>query len=189
MYYPDLPVSMAFGGLIVASNMARHQRGLDNGDQFRRRTFWQALVYGAVFHCPDSMLAFIYYPDWNLGYFVPWEKIGWPLAIVGEVVLLLLLFAGRKLAHAAVAQGRGRIWFLLGACFLVFGAVLGSVWDRYLHVGTYAEYHAGQAVLGSADPAYQMFVTVAGLYLNAPLAVLQLSNIAGARGRGEGEKV
>ena len=109
MYYPDLPVSMAFGGLIVASNMARHQRGVDSGDQFRRRTFWQVLVYGAVFHCPDSMLAFIYYPDWNLGYFVAWDKIGWPLALVGEVFLLLLLFAGRKLAHAAVERGRGRI--------------------------------------------------------------------------------
>jgi hypothetical protein len=39
MYYPDLPVSMAFGGLIVASNMARYKRGLDKGDRFRRRTF------------------------------------------------------------------------------------------------------------------------------------------------------
>jgi hypothetical protein len=130
------------------------------------------------------MLGFIYYPDWNLGYFVPWEKIGYPLAAAAELFLLILLFAGRWLGHVAVERGRGYIWYLLIACFLVFGAVLAAVWDRYSHIGTYAEYHAGQAVLGSADPTYQMFVTVAGLYLIAPLLVLLLSIMASARGHG-----
>ena len=42
MYLPDMPVSVAFGGLVVVSSMGRVKSGRLDQDGLRRRSLWQA---------------------------------------------------------------------------------------------------------------------------------------------------
>ena len=115
---------------------------------------------------PTSLAAFVAYPDWNLGYFVAWEKLGWPGTAAIEAVLLALLFGGRAEALAALARGRHSGWTLWSA---IAGGVGGAgtvalVWDRYL---------------AERDVAFDRFSALAGVYLIAPLVVLLVYNVRG----------
>ncbi|MFH1130909.1 MAG: hypothetical protein V1754_06210 [Pseudomonadota bacterium] len=182
MYLPDVPISVTFGALIVASNLPGKKNSSADQNELKRSSFWQVLVYGLLFHCPDSFFAFLWYPDWNLGYFLPFEKVGIVGALVLDFVgLLLLLFLGRHLALMASKRRKALVWIPIVGSFLVFAGVLGAVWDRYLHVGTFATYHAGKAALANTDPVFSMFTTLAGAYLIVPLATLLISNLIRAR--------
>lgn len=171
MFLPDLPVSVAFGSLIALAN-----RPAVSDPQWPARTFRVTLLYGLLFHCPDSFFAFLWYPDWNLGYYVPWERVGLGGAALLDFLLLGVLLAG---AWLGVRFGRARAGGALavaGVAGVAFAAVMAMVWDRYQHVGTYAQYHAGAARLAIEDPAFQMFTALAGAYLLVPfLTVLGVS--------------
>jgi len=175
LYYPDLPISVAFGAVIVATGLPA--RGMPDFDRISRRSLWQVLVYGLFFHCPDSTFAFIWYPDWNLGYYVPFEKVGWAGVVLLELLLLGLLLAGRGLALKAARKKAGLVWVPILTMFLVFGVVMSVVYDRYIHAGSYETYRAGLAPLASADPVFQMFTALAGFYLLTPFVLLNLYNI------------
>jgi hypothetical protein len=183
MYLPDIPVSIAFGGLVAASNLGRVKSGQWDRDDLRRRSLWQVLGFGLLFHCPASITAFVWYPDWNLGYFAPFEKVGWPLALLMEAGLLLLLLLGRWLALACAERRPALAWAPIILSFVTFAAVMALIWDRYIHVGAYEQYHRGAAPLAAADPTFQMFTTLAGMYLLVPLAVLLLNNFLGRRAK------
>lgn len=181
MYLPDIPISVAFGGLITASNLPLLKAGIATRDELRRRTLRQVLVYGLLFHCPDSFFAFIWYPDWNLGYLFPFEKVGYFMALVLDLGLLLMLMLGRWLALAAAKRGGGFAWIPISLSFIIFAVILTCVYDRYTHIGTFAEYHAGVAMPTSTDPTFTMFTTLAGAYLIVPLIALLAANLVGAK--------
>ena len=167
MYLPDLPVSIAFGALIAAA----HRPQVPDAE-WAPRTYRRTLAYGLLFHCPDSFFAFLWYPDWNLGYLVPCANVGIAGALGLEVVLLGVLLLG---AWLGIKLGRSRPWGALAlavGAFAVVGGVLAAVWDRYQHVGTYAEYHAGLARLAAGEGVFRMFTALAGAYLIVPLAAL-----------------
>lgn len=170
MYAPDMPVSVAFGSLIVASRVWR--RPVVDVAELRRVSFWQVLVYGLCFHLPDSLTAFVWYPDWNLAYVVPWEQVGWAGAAALELGLLALLLLGRELSLRITAI-RPSLAVVPALCAaVVFGVVMLFVWPEYIYVGSYKDFHNYRAVLGSEDPAFTMFSTLAGMYLIVPLVVL-----------------
>jgi hypothetical protein len=181
MYLPDIPVSVAFGGLVAASNLGRLRSGQWNRHDLRRKSLFQVLVFGLLFHCPASITAFVWYPDWNLGYLAPFEKVGWPLALLMEAGLLLLLLLGCWLALACAEKRPALAWAPIILSLAAFAAVMALIWDQYTHVGTYEQYHRGAARLASSDPTFQMFTTLAGMYLLVPLAVLLIKNFLGNR--------
>jgi len=184
MYLPDMPVSVAFGGLVVASNLGRVKAGKWSWEELRRRSLYQTLVFGLLFHCPDSLSAFIWYPDWNLGYFTPFSRVGWPLALLMEAGLLALLLLGRWLALRAASRRPALAWAPVLASFAAFAAVMALIWDRYSHLGPYEQYHRSLAPLASLNPTFQMFTALAGAYLLVPFAVLILNNFLGAKKEG-----
>lgn len=178
MYAPDLPVSVAFGGLIALSNLPRHAVSGETRDALWRRVRLQLLAYGLLFHCPDSFFAFVWYPDWNLGYLVPWSSVGYAGAFVLELGLLALLVFGGW----ATLRLPGRLrWAPMVLGFAGVFAALAAVWGPYNAVGTYAEYHAGTVRPMVEDGVFQMFTTLAGAYLVVPLAVLVVSNLLAGR--------
>lgn len=174
MYAPDMPVSVAFGSLIVASRVWR--RPAVDLAELRRVSLWQVLAYGLCFHLPDSLTAFVWYPDWNLAYVVPWEQVGWSGAAAMELGLLALLLLGRELSLRLVAVRRSLAVVPALVAAVLFASVMAAVWERYLHVGDYADYHAGRAVPGVQDAVFTMFSTLAGMYLIVPLMVLLAYN-------------
>lgn len=187
MYAPDLPVSVAFGGLIALSNLPRQALPGESADALWRRVRLQILAYGLLFHCPDSFFAFIWYPDWNLGYLVPWSSVGYGGALILELGLLsLLLFGG----WATLRLPPKLRWLPLVLGFAGLAAALAAVWGPYNAVGTYAEYHAGTARAMLDDAVFQMFTTLAGAYLVVPLVALVASNLlAGWRQNGATERI
>lgn len=181
MYWPDAPVSMAFGGLIVASNLGRVKTGQSSWDELKKRSLYQTLAFGLIFHCADSFFAFIWYPDWNLGYVTPFARIGYGGALLMEVGLLLLLLLGRWLALAMAREKFARVLWPILVSFALFAVVMALVWDRYQHVGSFADYHRGTAALAAADPVFTMFTALAGAYLLIPFLVLLATNFIQAR--------
>jgi len=175
LYYPDLPISVAFGAILTATGLPAGKT--PDFDRISRRSLWQVLIYGLFFHCPDSTFAFIWYPDWNLGYYFPFAKVGGAGVVFLELLLLGLLFSGRWLALKAARKKAGLVWLPILTMFLVFGAVMFLVFDRYIHSGSYETYRAGLAPLASADPVFQMFTTLAGFYLLTPFVLMNLYNI------------
>lgn len=187
MYLPDLPVSVAFGGLIALSNLPRHTRSGESAADLWRRVRLQLLAYGLLFHCPDSFFAFVWYPDWNLGYAVPWASVGYAGALGLELGLLALLVFG---GWVTLRLRSGLRWLPAALGFTGLAAALAAVWGPYNSVGTYAEYHAGLARPMLHDAVFQMFTTLAGAYLVVPLVALLASNLFMARqGAPAGERV
>ncbi len=172
MFLPDVPVSIMFGGLIAASNLRA-----SGGDRaaWRRRSLRQTALFGGLFHCPDSLFAFRWYPDWNLAYVIPWTQVGWGGALLLEGFLFLALLLGCHWATSGrMAWGRAFAPMVTGA--LAFGAVMAAVWGPYNHIGDHAAYHAGKAVPAATDPTFLMFTTLAGAYLIVPLLTLLVTN-------------
>ena len=88
-------------------------------------------------------------PDWMLNYFVPAEQLSLPLVhLVFVVCALLAAVSGHTLTAVFLQRGQGGRAFLvlLTGAFCLFG-LWGLTLDRYLHVGTHAEYLAGTAPL------------------------------------------
>ena len=183
MYLPDIPISVAFGGLIAASNLGRVRSGQWSWEELRRRSFWQVVGYGLLFHCVDSLFAFVWYGDWNLAYVVPFARVGYAGAVAMEAGLLGLLLLGRWLVLIVSRKRPVLAWAPILASLALFGAVMVVIWDRYQHVGSYDQYHQGTAVLATTDPVFTMFTTLAGAYLLVPLAVLIAFNIYHGRGQ------
>lgn len=177
MFLPDLPVSVAFGSLIALAN-----RPAVPDPQWPARTYRVTLLYGLLFHCPDSFFAFLWYPDWNLGYYVPWERVSLGGAALLDVLLLGVLMAGAWLGVRFGRERAGGALAVAAVAGVAFGIVMAIVWDRYQHVGTYAQYHSGTAALAVKDPVFQMFTVLAGAYLLVPfLSVLGVSRWCAAR--------
>lgn len=89
-------------------------------------------------------------PDWMLNYFIPVDQLSLPLIAVHAVFVLACLIAaacGHTLTAVLLQRGaRVGAWLILGS-----GAVLlGSLWwltlDRYLVVGSHAQWLQGTAI-------------------------------------------
>ena len=184
LFLPDVPISVTFGALIAASNFPNARVQKWDADTLQRNVLRQILAYGLLFHCPDSFMAFIWYPDWNLGYFIPWKNVGFAGALALDALLLGLLLAGGLLALRLSRTNRWGATVPVAAGLLVFAGVMAFVWERYNHVGTFAQYHAGSAAAASGDAVFQMFTALAGAYLIVPLATLLGSNLLRARAVG-----
>jgi hypothetical protein len=169
-----------FGGLIAASNLPASQKLGEGPRDWQKRSLTQTALFGTLFHCPDSLFAFLFYPDWNLGYFVPWESVGFLGALFLEAVLFGLLLLGCWWATSGrMTWGRVMTPPVMG--LVGFAVVMVVIWDRYSRVGDYAQYHAGTAVLSAESSTFQMFTTLAGAYLIVPLLTLLTYNLLRAR--------
>lgn len=89
-------------------------------------------------------------PDWMLNYLVPVESLGVPLVLFHLGFVLACLVAGAS-AHTLVAVLLQRDRRLAaGLVCLTGGLLLAGLWgltlDRYLVVGTEAQWRAGAAV-------------------------------------------
>lgn len=106
------------------------------------------------------MPAYWAFPDWMWGYMMDIQKIP---AIYGLVFFLAV--AGAGAVGAIVSQSfiaRGQTSMAVATAlfgFLAYLSVMLLMTDQYLHVGTFASYHAGQATPLSKDAGIQALST------------------------------
>lgn len=88
-------------------------------------------------------------PDWMLNYLVPAEQINLVVVhLVFIVCALLAAVSGHTLTAVCLQRGwTGRAFLVLLAGAVSLFGLWGLTLDRYVHVGTYAEYMAGTAAL------------------------------------------
>jgi len=95
-------------------------------------------------------------PDWMLSYLIPLDDLALPLPLLHAGFLLSCWLAAAS-AHVLTAVCLQRGWTGRALLVPLGGAItLFSLWgltlDRYLHIGTWAQFHAGTAVLISDSP-------------------------------------
>lgn len=90
-------------------------------------------------------------PDWMLNYFIPVQDLPVPLPVLHALFVLscwLGAAAGHVLTAVCLQRGwTGRASMVLASGGLVLLGLWGITLDSYMHVGTWAEYRAGDAVL------------------------------------------
>lgn len=113
-------------------------------------SFQAALLFATVYAVGVGWAAW-QAPDWMLNYFIPVQDLPVPLVVV-HLLFLLACWLGVVSGHTLTALCLQRGWAGRAVGVLLSGAaMLGGLWgitlDRYLHVGTWAEYQAGTATL------------------------------------------
>ncbi|RME29410.1 MAG: hypothetical protein D6798_00105 [Deltaproteobacteria bacterium] len=103
----------------------------------------------SLWYCLSVGVATLKAPDWMLNYFVPPDQID--LRLVHAVFVvggLLAGLSGHTLTAVCLQRGRtGAAILVLLAGFACLAGLWGLTFDRYIHVGTTAEYLAGTAPL------------------------------------------
>ncbi len=108
---------------------------------------WVAVSYACFFWASVTWFAWKS-PDWMLCYFLPASAV--PMAGVHALFGLCLVLAGlsgHTVTAALLQRGRtlGAVLVLLAGCCVWFG-LWGLTFDRYMAVGSYAEWMAGTTV-------------------------------------------
>lgn len=106
----------------------------------RTRALGAGLVACAIFGVGIPVLCYVLYPGWMWMYTVDPTKVpAW------FVVYIFALYFIPFLAGFAFVPKRGG-WVLFAVCALLEGALMAALWDRYVAVGTFEEFHRGAAV-------------------------------------------
>ncbi|MBC7544289.1 MAG: hypothetical protein H7338_16335 [Candidatus Sericytochromatia bacterium] len=127
------------------------------------------------------------YPGWMWSYIIDEGKLSLPLSF--GLFWLTLAVAGFSGAVVAQELIKARKTALLSAIVVyavaVFAAVMGFLSTEYAHVGTYAQFHAGQALPMQGHPI-QGPMTIAGICEAIPaLALVAWYMTSGRKAKGQ----
>ncbi len=122
------------------------------------------------------------YPGWMWSYIIDETKLSLPLSFgLFWLTLTVAGFAGAVLAQELIKARKGYLVALLALYALAtYGAVMGFLSAEYFHVGTYAQFHAGQAPLMQGHPI-QGAMTIAGICEAIPALALVAWHLVGGR--------
>lgn len=166
----DLPANFGIGALISLASWRRL------GVQGASRPFpcvWIAAAYSGWFGATVAPF-YIRYQDWMWAYlFDPsWLPVGVGLplfcvALAGSGAL------GAALAGRMVAKRRkGGAWATALGGLALWGVLFALMSDQYFHVGTLAQYRAGEAPYWKEQLKFYKEFQAAGVLMFLPLAVL-----------------
>jgi hypothetical protein len=114
------------------------------------------------------------YPAWMLVYLVDPKNL--PTAVWYPIFLAVMIASGALgayLAHGFIAQGkRGRALWLAAGMLLLWLALFGLTFQRYLVIGTFDEYRSGKALGLAAQPAVIHDFNVISVLTAVPLVTL-----------------
>lgn len=134
-----------------------------------------ALSYSAFIFLPVTAWYFYKHTGWSTVYLRPENEIPfW----AGPFILLQYFFGmvlGAGLAQLLIQVGHKKfVYVTLGLGVIWLLGIFGLTLDEYLHVGTYAQYHSGQAVPLFSDTAFQRELNIMGALLFVPAIVLAI---------------
>lgn len=135
---------------------------------------WSWLFSAFVF-CPVTGWSFYAYPAWATVYLRPEFLIPiWAGPVIVSYYFLGMVF-GSLLAQTLIQRSEWKwFWgcFAAGLFWLLSTAIL--TFDEYRHIGTYNEYHAGQARPMMMDPQFMFDMNMMGLLIGLPALALAI---------------
>ena len=163
----DLPASLAFGAtLAIATTPIIAANAME-----RRRVFFCGLVVQSLVLTPVVLLFLMCFPGWDTMYFMQ-RPVPPPCLVLfvaaGSVGFFL---AGYSLAAKWItAAANWKAYALALFAWALVAAIPLILWDRFIHLGTYAEYHAGAEMpLIFFSGSYVLTIVFSGAVLGAAL--------------------
>ena len=138
---------------------------------FQNKYFWHGFVFTTIFNAA-VLFAAIEYPDWMWMYFLETGR-NTPLEL--SYLFVFLYYLPYVFGFVFIMELK-KLSKLYSALFLVF-CLLAEVWivmhlfDRYSQVGTYAQFHQGQA-LSLFEPKHSLSTV-----MNAAVGIMILDFI------------
>lgn len=164
----DVPGLFFAGSAIAMSGRRRIERKTIRGES---RYVRSALIFGVFYGLSVAFPSF-WREDWMWSYIIrpPLPTMIWYLFYVA--VLCTSAWTGANMTQNALSNGRrDSAWRILASG----GAVLVLVWllvlDRYLVVGTYEEYHSGDAFPIELMPDTRTTILI-GVAINGAILLL-----------------
>lgn len=147
------------------------------------RPLFLSWLYAAAVFVPATGYYYYAHTGWSTVYLRPEEAIpAWFGPVILSFYFLGMVF-GTLLAQFWIRSGLEKFWWLtllLGVYW--YGATWAMTWDEYFHIGTYAQYHAGQAIALKDAPDFTKELNVMGAILAVPgVAIAVFLSRAGAR--------
>jgi hypothetical protein len=144
-----------------------------NPDQVFTKPLVYSWMYSLFIFCPVALWSFYKYPAWATAYLRPESAIpGWT-----GLAMVLIYFFGMVLGTTVsqlLLQNRKPLmfWFvfLFGILWLMLVAFMTR--DEYRSIGTYIDYHAGQATFVLDDKTFLLEMNIMGLVIALPLFLL-----------------
>lgn len=154
----DPPTSWGIAALMVLAGSRLVRAG--RGDV----AFKGAVAFSVVFAVSVQWFLFRW-PDWMYAYLIPATEL--PPAVVSPFFFVAVVgsgAAGAFISWTLIRQGR-MAWAVANVAFGLGGwlVIQAATWDRYFHVGTFAEYHSGQAPRLSDAGSFYLEMNLAGL--------------------------
>lgn len=172
MLQVDLPLSYAVGAGLA---LAAHKRLRYEDSLWFNRHLMAAVSYFGIAHVPASLFFLTLWPDWDVMYAWSGESLPiWvsPLFALGLFVSGLLGFVA---THGLIRKDRIPVALGLVALCLLFTGAVCAIWhDRFLFVGTQAQYQAGPAInIHKSDLPWGFAILIGGV-MGLPQAALML---------------
>ncbi len=136
------------------------------------RFFWRAMAWSLFCFVPVAGYFYYAYPDWSMVYMTgPAARPAW----LGPCIFAAYS-GGMFFGYLTAQYLLGRALILPFAASLLYAlflnvAMFAATWDQYTHLGTTAQYLAGQAVPIDSDGAFMLRMNIGG-------AIMVLSGIA-----------
>lgn len=144
-----------------------------NLDQLFTKPLLYSWAYSLFIFCPVTLWSFYKYPAWATVYLRPEFLIpDWAGPLIVFHYFLGMVF-GSLLAQFLIQNNKKiGFWFVgvLGLVWLGSMALLTS--DEYQHIGTYNEYHAGQAQLIFENQSFMLNLNIMGALIGGPFLAL-----------------
>lgn len=141
----------------------------------RSRAMIAGLIVLTIFNLAVA-ISYVQYPDWMWMYFVQasnWSSIGIGLSLLVGLLAYYLIFALGFYWGISRRAFSGKIpWALLGILLVLSGAAIVPVFDRYFHVGSYADFIAGTALELPTSPLAPVFNTAFPLMILAAIPLI-----------------
>ena len=144
---PTVPFDLIFSVLVglIFSACARQQ--FAGGAAPWGRELAAVLSFEALIIWPVALYFYLVYPDWSWMYFVDPHKLPWGVSFLVMLGYVATLLAGWLAGWAILRARKPRVLYGVlggGALFLLVFSLLCRA--RLSNNGTFAEYHAGQAM-------------------------------------------
>ncbi len=122
---------------------------------------------------------YVRYPDWMLAYAVDYREIPTVLMLfIFYVSLAIAGFSSSVLTQVAIKEGhKVMAWIPAFTGLVVLIYVWGITWDQYFHIGTYVEYHSGNAVPLQRHSSMQKAMNILGPVGLLPYVVVGVVNL------------
>jgi hypothetical protein len=161
-----MPTNFIIGQILMLISARELKR---NEHRFWTKPLALSMAYAILIFVPVTGWYFYAHTGWSTVYLRDEALIKWWCGPIILSFYVLGMFFGSSTAQALIQNGQEKyVRFTLGLGVYWFLATVFLTRDEYLHIGTFAQFHAGLARPIFNDPAFMMEMNLMGAALALP---------------------